>query len=86
MIDATLLVTLAVLLGGALIRGFLKGRDKDRCLQDLHGYQVTLFKISGCPSRKMLRAPVSGAAWTPGIRAKRPRDGASSGGPSYPES
>ncbi len=47
MIDATLLVTLVVLLGGALIRGFLKGREKDRCLQDFDGYQVTLEKLDG---------------------------------------
>ena len=47
MFDTTLLITLAVLLGGALISGFLKGREKDRCLQDFVGYHITLEKLDG---------------------------------------
>jgi tetratricopeptide (TPR) repeat protein len=47
MFDSTLLITAAVLLGGALISGFLKGREKDRVLNAFSGYHITLEKIDG---------------------------------------
>lgn len=47
MLENPLLVTLAILLAGALISGFLKGRQKDRCLSDFAGYHVTLERLDG---------------------------------------
>jgi hypothetical protein len=45
--DNTLLITLAVLLAGAVISGFLKGRQKDRVLKDFGDYHVTLETLKG---------------------------------------
>ncbi|HNS50833.1 MAG TPA: tetratricopeptide repeat protein [Anaerolineae bacterium] len=45
--DSTLWITLVVLLGGGLISGYLKGRQKDRVLQDFHGYHVTMELVDG---------------------------------------
>jgi hypothetical protein len=47
MFDSTLLITAAILLGGALISGFLKGREKDRVLNAFSGYHITLEKVNG---------------------------------------
>lgn len=47
MINSPLLVTLAVLLAGALISGYLKGRRKDRCLNAFAGYHITLERVDG---------------------------------------
>lgn len=45
--DSTLLITLVVILAGGLISGYLKGRQKDRVLQDFHGYHVTMEMVDG---------------------------------------
>lgn len=47
MLDNPLLVTVAILVGGALISGYLKGREKDRVLSSFSGYHVTLEKMDG---------------------------------------
>lgn len=47
MIDNTLLVTLIVLLAGAIISGFLKGRERDRVLKSFSGFHVTLETVNG---------------------------------------
>jgi tetratricopeptide (TPR) repeat protein len=47
MLDNPLLVTIAILVGGALISGYLKGRQKDRVLNDFSGFHVTLEKLDG---------------------------------------
>jgi hypothetical protein len=45
--DKTLLITLLVLVGGALLGGFVKGRDRDRVLKDFAGYHITLETVNG---------------------------------------
>ena len=45
--DSTLWITLVVLLVGVLISGYLKGRQKDRVMQDFSGYHVTMEMVDG---------------------------------------
>jgi tetratricopeptide (TPR) repeat protein len=45
--DSTLVITMVVLLVGVLISGYLKGRQKDRVMQDFSGYHVTLEMVDG---------------------------------------
>jgi hypothetical protein len=45
--DSTLLITLVVLVGGALLGGFFKGRERDRVLKDFSGYHITLETVKG---------------------------------------
>lgn len=45
--DNTLLITLIVLVVGALLGGYFKGRDRDRVLKDFAGYHVTLETLDG---------------------------------------
>lgn len=47
LLDNPLITTLAILLTGALISGYLKSRTKDRCLDHFSGYHVTLEKTDG---------------------------------------
>jgi hypothetical protein len=47
MLQNPLLVTLLIMVGGALVSGYLKGRTKDRCLNGFAGYHVTLEKLDG---------------------------------------
>lgn len=42
-----LIVTLLVLLAGAIVSGYLKSRQKDRCLNAFSGYHVTLENLDG---------------------------------------
>jgi tetratricopeptide (TPR) repeat protein len=46
-IDSTLILTALLLLGGALVSGYLKGRARDRVLLDFAGYHVTLERTDG---------------------------------------
>jgi hypothetical protein len=46
-IDSTLILTALLLLGGALVSGYLKGRARDRVLRDFAGYHVTLERTDG---------------------------------------
>jgi len=45
--DSTLLITLIVLMAGALLGGYFKGRERDRVLKDFAGYHVTLETVNG---------------------------------------
>jgi hypothetical protein len=47
MFDTTFLILAAILLGGALLSGFLKARARDRCLRHFAGYHVTLERTGG---------------------------------------
>lgn len=47
MIDSTLVLTALLLLGGALVSGYLRGRARDRVLRDFAGYHVTLERTDG---------------------------------------
>jgi len=47
MIDASFLVTLFIILVGALIGSYLRSASKDRCLRDFDDYHVTLEKRDG---------------------------------------
>ena len=47
MLNNPLLVTIVILVGGALVSGYLKGRVKDRVMDGFSGYQVTLEKMDG---------------------------------------
>lgn len=47
MLDSTILITAALLLAGALISGYVKGREKDRSLNSFSGYHVTLEMLDG---------------------------------------
>lgn len=47
MVDVTFLATLAIVVVGVLIGGYLNAQQKDRCLADFEGYQVTLEKLDG---------------------------------------
>jgi hypothetical protein len=47
LLENPLIITLLVLLAGALVSGFLKGREKDRVLDDFAGYHVTLERLDG---------------------------------------
>jgi len=46
-IDSTLVLTALLLLGGALVSGYLRGRARDRVLRDFAGYHVTLERTDG---------------------------------------
>lgn len=45
--DTTFFILAALLLGGALLSGFLKSRARDRCLSHFEGYHVTLERTNG---------------------------------------
>ena len=45
--DSTLVLTALLLLGGALVSGYLRGRVRDRVLEDFAGYHVTLERTDG---------------------------------------
>ena len=47
LLENPLIVTLIILLAGALVSGYLKSREKDRCLRHFSGYHVTLEKLDG---------------------------------------
>ncbi|HSJ52623.1 MAG TPA: hypothetical protein VLC52_02665 [Anaerolineae bacterium] len=47
MFDSTLILTALLLLGGALVSGYLRGRARDRVLRDFAGYHVTLERTDG---------------------------------------
>jgi len=46
-IDSTLILTALLLLGGALVSGYLRGHARDRVLRDFAGYHVTLERTDG---------------------------------------
>ncbi len=47
MSDNALILTALLILGGALVRGYLRGNARDRVLRDFSGYHVTLERTDG---------------------------------------